>query len=399
MTNAHTFLRMLGNQHTFQTFDDSPRKERGLSRILHGTLAEHAVTLAALNTRGAGVFVMVNEGDGEGRSKANVVRVRALFVDLDGAPLEPVKAGPLAPHCIVETSPGRWHAYWRLADCPLQDFTPLQRALAARFNADSKVCDLARVMRVPGFDHCKREPFRSRIVEYHERAPYTVVEMRAAFGFDIEPARATTSRTLPARIPEGERNDCLFSLARGLVQRGIDADGVNHRLQRINAERCTPPLCAVEVDTIAANACAYGANGFAAIPRALVYSGEWKALSSAARTVVVLAYCRDNGAPDCTFALTETDFSGWIGISKNPLHNAIAELLAAGILVRVAESRNTQTGRKPALYVIATKWRFRQGHNQTLAPRSQSDPLHRKQPLGESFSAPGLAKTKTDKAA
>ena len=41
-TDADTFLRMLGGRHAFQTFDDAGKKRRDLSRILHGTLAEHA---------------------------------------------------------------------------------------------------------------------------------------------------------------------------------------------------------------------------------------------------------------------------------------------------------------------------------------------------------------------
>src|SRR5690242_19537765 len=115
---AARFLEMLGDHHTFQTFDDTSRKDRSLSRIVHGTLAEHVDLLTDLNRRGAGVLVMVNYVGGNGRKAHNVLRVRALFVDMDGAPIEPVQAAALRPHCIVESSPGRWHAYWRVADCP-----------------------------------------------------------------------------------------------------------------------------------------------------------------------------------------------------------------------------------------------------------------------------------------
>src|SRR5690606_20466233 len=115
-----------GEPVTIQTFGEGTAKHTlGLNRILHGTLAEHRHTLAELNARGAGIFWMVNAGDGKGRKASNVRRVRAVFVDLDGAALEPVQASPLAPHAIVESSPGRWHAYWRMADCPLDQFRPL----------------------------------------------------------------------------------------------------------------------------------------------------------------------------------------------------------------------------------------------------------------------------------
>ncbi|WP_344019307.1 hypothetical protein, partial [Microlunatus capsulatus] len=77
---------------TFQTFDDnSDRKDKRLVRTLHGTLADHAETLIRLQHQGAGVFVTVNRTDLKGRKATNIQEVRAAFVDLDGAPVEPVR--------------------------------------------------------------------------------------------------------------------------------------------------------------------------------------------------------------------------------------------------------------------------------------------------------------------
>jgi len=150
---------------TFQTFDDDEeRKDPKLARILHGTLHTRADELGCLNEQGAGVFMMVNEGDLKGRKAGNVVRVRAVFVDLDGAPVEPVVEAVPEPHIIVESSPGRFHAYWVVNDVPLDRFSFIQKALARRYGADSSVSDLCRVMRVPGFWHRKGEPFITRLV-------------------------------------------------------------------------------------------------------------------------------------------------------------------------------------------------------------------------------------------
>ncbi len=280
MTTAR-FLSLFSDRLTFQTFDDSPHKSPALSRILQGTLREHAATLAGLNERGAGVFFTVNAGDGMGRKACNVQQVRALFADLDGSPLEPVQAATLPPHCIVESSPGRWHAYWLLSDCPLDRFKPLQQAIAERFDADRKVCDLPRVMRLPGFDHRKGEPFASRVVTLDaDRAPYRLAELVQAFDLHAAPVPLPVRkrRTLPDAIPVGVRNSTLLSLAGGFVRKGHDAQAVNDRLQRINAERCQPPLCALEVDTIAARAVGYGSDGFVKLPHKLLDSPQWRAL-------------------------------------------------------------------------------------------------------------------------
>jgi hypothetical protein len=178
MTNLQTaseFLSLLDehDDFTFQTFPDrksSIASSASLPSVLHGTLDEHRIRLKQLNDAGAGIFVMVNEGDGEikpgnktCRTSANVVRVRALFVDLDGSPLDPVLSCELKPDWVVQSSPYRWHAYWRIAGCPLESFRGAQIALAQKFNADRSVNDLPRVMRVPGFIHHKAEPFTSRL--------------------------------------------------------------------------------------------------------------------------------------------------------------------------------------------------------------------------------------------
>ena len=80
---AEEFLTRLdwqAERWTFQTFDDNgARKSRGLARILHGTLGEHFETLSSLNRRGAGVFVTINQTDGRGRARENIVRIRSLW--------------------------------------------------------------------------------------------------------------------------------------------------------------------------------------------------------------------------------------------------------------------------------------------------------------------------------
>jgi putative DNA primase/helicase len=167
---AQAFLSKLDSgtpRWTFQTFDDSEAKRPQLARTLHGTLDEHLATLTRLNSEGAGVFVTINETDLTGRKKDNVTRVRAFWIDLDGAPLEPCRDWE-EPQIIVQTSAGKWHAYW-LVDGLERDghelaefegeFKTRQQTLIAAFNSDKAVCDLPRVMRLPGFFHMKGQPF------------------------------------------------------------------------------------------------------------------------------------------------------------------------------------------------------------------------------------------------
>lgn len=173
---AQRFLDLLapGEDITFQTFPDAEdlKKNRGLTRVLHGPLKDHAEELRNLNGNGAGIFFMVNAGDGivhEGaktcRTAKNVTRVRANFIDLDGSPLEPVLECPVPPSIVVSSSPGRWHAYWLVEGEELEQFKPVQEQLIERFKADPNVKDLPRVMRLPGFLHKKYEPYRVTIIQ------------------------------------------------------------------------------------------------------------------------------------------------------------------------------------------------------------------------------------------
>lgn len=69
LTEAERFLLLLAEdaeQFTFQSFDDcKTRKDPKLTRVLHGTLKQYAAELTRLNEYGAGIFVMVQRGDGQ----------------------------------------------------------------------------------------------------------------------------------------------------------------------------------------------------------------------------------------------------------------------------------------------------------------------------------------------
>ncbi len=170
---AQRFLTALGcNDNTrFRTFDDA--KRGGV--IPRCWSAKEFDRLPDANKNGAGVFVVVNETTGDSDKK--VTRVRAVFVDLDGAPLEPVTDCNLSPHIVIESSPGRYHAYWKVVGCSLEQFRGLQQWAAGRFNGDKSIVNLSRVMRLPGFIHQKSDPFQTRIISVNDCGPYTVQQI------------------------------------------------------------------------------------------------------------------------------------------------------------------------------------------------------------------------------
>jgi putative DNA primase/helicase len=172
LTEARHFLSLIApdDQITFQTFGEGGHKANSkLTRVFHGRLDDNSPELVSLNQQGAGVFFMINRGDGRGRKAENITAVRAIFVDLDENGQEKLEklsrltAG--APRLIVESSPRKYHCYWRIGGClPLEYFSPIQKHFALQFGGDPAVSDLPRVMRLPGFYHLKEEPFLTRII-------------------------------------------------------------------------------------------------------------------------------------------------------------------------------------------------------------------------------------------
>ena len=189
---------------TFQTFDDSPEdKNPKLARIFHGLTEKNFCDLTSLQFERAGVFFMVNQGNGKGRKAENVTVIRAVFIDLDGTPLP--ESWGVVPHITVESSPGKFHVYWLVFDCPLNRYTPTQKALIKKFKSDSSVHDLPRVLRVPGFYHQKGQPFMTRIISTSEMVPYTLQQIIDGLGlnFDIQ--------TPPTLNGKANKNTYIFN--------------------------------------------------------------------------------------------------------------------------------------------------------------------------------------------
>jgi len=156
---TRAFLKLLApkaQKFHFRTFNDKKKSTgKGLTGKFEGSIDQIESDLASRNAKGAGIFVVINEG---GQKKDDIHRVRAVFADTDGAPLGPI-VNALPPHAIIESSPGNYHVYWHVNDdFPLEMFTPIQEAISAKFGTDSNVKDLSRVMRLPGFKHNKYSP-------------------------------------------------------------------------------------------------------------------------------------------------------------------------------------------------------------------------------------------------
>lgn len=221
---------------TWQTFDDNAKRKDGkLARILHGGLKRHGDELKRLNSLGAGVFVCVNRTDLKGRRTENVVGLRALFTDDDG---DGIRDYRLSPAFVVQSRRGP-QAYWPLRpEEALGRFPVAQKSLAGALNTDGKVCDLARVMRVPGFWHCKGEPFMVGLEVAAPGVMYSIDEVLLAYPQKI--------KALSRQMAAGRNGEMMYRTKHpDHTRRFRDCnDGASDAMQRAAryAEACGPAV-------------------------------------------------------------------------------------------------------------------------------------------------------------
>jgi putative DNA primase/helicase len=238
LTLARAYLEALTGEKnpavTFQTFadvKDQKAKRDPLAGWLHGTLDRYADELTRRNERGAGIFVMVNKGDGVGRKAENVVHVRALYADRDRDGARPPA---LTPSFSVATSPGKKHDYLLVAgEMPLEDFTPFQETLADYCGSDRSVNDLPRVARLPGFYHRKKAPVLVTFEPGCERA-YTPDEILRAH--PVEPRKPAPSPPKKSPRPEaGPRREKLMQIVREKAEGRDWSEGNRHASAKATA--------------------------------------------------------------------------------------------------------------------------------------------------------------------
>jgi len=121
--------------------------------------------LSERNGKGADVFVSMNalSEQARGRTRADVVSIRHLYLDFDENGTEAIERLQSRddipkPNYLVNTSPDHWQVSWKVSGFGNEQAETAMRELVREFGADPAATDCARVMRVPGFVNYKRHP-------------------------------------------------------------------------------------------------------------------------------------------------------------------------------------------------------------------------------------------------
>lgn len=207
---AAKLLNFLEGDHVFQTFSEGVYKDGNIqnkkdsaARVATQKTRNYETILNNMQSKGAGVYIQVN--DGPSRGARHITRIRSVFLDLDGTPLtgvtDAVKAGYPKPHYISESSPGKYHVYWMVYDCDIQMFGSIQKILAMHFGGDQCVINPDRVLRLPGSINYKyEEPFCVRTLHLVANAELLSINELTTFPnhhlVDVLPEAFTPTDTL-----------------------------------------------------------------------------------------------------------------------------------------------------------------------------------------------------------
>lgn len=166
-------------------------------------------TLKRHNSLSRGIFFVINFG---GHDDAAISRINAQFVEMDhGSFVEQQKkvdAFPLPPSMIVQTQKSL-HVYWFMdGNAEVERFRTIQKQLVKHFDGDPACVNESRVMRLPGFDHCKKDPVKVVCKSFHPERKYSQDQLAEVLP-DIE-MKPVERRHGSEKGLDAVMNSCLF---------------------------------------------------------------------------------------------------------------------------------------------------------------------------------------------
>ena len=127
--------------------------------------------LRFLNKEHYEIYVSMNtiRENANGRKKSDIAQIRHVYLDFDVNGTEAVRQmldrpDMPVPNHLIESSPGKWQAIWRVEGFEAPQAENLMRGMVGEFGADPAAVDSARVLRLPGFySHKYRTPHFVRV--------------------------------------------------------------------------------------------------------------------------------------------------------------------------------------------------------------------------------------------
>ncbi len=129
------------------------------------------------NALNRGIFWVVNAGGNDDRS---INLIKAQFVEMDDGDFQEqwrkIDKFPLQPSIVIKTRKSL-HVYYLMKDAEVGRFRTIQKQLVAHFGGDPMCVNESRCMRLPGFNHCKKDSVMVTCELFHPERKYTQDEL------------------------------------------------------------------------------------------------------------------------------------------------------------------------------------------------------------------------------
>ncbi|ELC8347317.1 DNA primase family protein [Clostridium perfringens] len=206
--------------------------------------------LMAHNEANRGIFFVVSSG---GNSDRKINKINAQFFECDTLSLEDqlenISKFPLEPSIIVQTKKSL-HVYFLIKNGKVEKFRDIQKKLAKHFNGDGSCINESRVMRVPGFYHCKEEPVRVKCIKFNPNLFYTQEDLERELSYsesefivnDDNYIRKEETNKAGRNLGRGnlENVEPASNLSKGNLERREDTRSLNE--ENLGESECTSNL-------------------------------------------------------------------------------------------------------------------------------------------------------------
>lgn len=206
--------------------------------------------LMAHNEANRGIFFVVNSG---GNSDRKINKINAQFFECDTLSLEDqlenISKFSLEPSIIVQTKKSL-HVYFLIKNGKVEKFRDIQKKLAKHFNGDGSCINESRVMRVPGFYHCKEEPVRVKCIKFNPKLFYTQEDLEKELSYsesefivnDDNYIRKEETNKAGKNLGRGnlENVEPASNLSKGNLERREDTRSLNE--ENLGESECTRGL-------------------------------------------------------------------------------------------------------------------------------------------------------------
>lgn len=194
------------------------------------------------------VYIGMNalKHDAQSRTKEDVATIRHVYLDIDhngSVALEMIEKSGLVPqpNFVLETSPDKYQAVWKVEGFAQEQAETLQRAMVREFGGDPAATDSTRVLRLPTFANRKYETEHEVKARVGPTQTYHTDDFKLRFDVQDDQhdyrVHQTRPRSAPGELTQSERD---WAFAKRALARGDDPEDVIRRIADYRAEEKHP---------------------------------------------------------------------------------------------------------------------------------------------------------------